>query len=223
MDGTRHLCGPIRDALQARGFDVVVVEYATDGPCDYVAALQQATAALDALDGPAHVLGWSFSGPVALRLATARPDRVRSVTLVATFVTAPLRWLLPLGVVLLPPIVGALRTLRRLPIWLGRPSDDPLRRDKAAIWARVSARTLTRRIRAIRRVDARDDLRAVRQPLLYLASSNDRVVPPSNLTTIRHLRPDITVTTIEGDHFALYHHPEAGAQAITTFTTRTTP
>lgn len=224
MDGTRFMLRPLVEALPEH-LEPIVVEYPADGPCDYAAALTTALAALDALpgDGPVHVLGWSFSGPVAMRLANARPLRVRTVTLVATFVTAPQRWLAVAGVFLQAPVVGLVRTLRRLPLWLLKPPSDPLRQDKAKIWAAIGAATLARRVAAIRWVDARDDLRAVRQPLLYLRSSHDRVVPDHNLARMRALRPDLEVMTIDGDHFALHKNAAAGAAVIAAFVARCQP
>jgi pimeloyl-ACP methyl ester carboxylesterase len=218
MDGTRVLYGPLVRALEAVA-DVHVVEYPTDGPCDYHAALRCANDAVARLDD-CHVVGWSFSGPVALRVARAQPDRVRSVTLVATFVQAPMPWLRYVGPLLVTPLVGVARTIRRLPIWLGRSPDDPLRRDKAEIWQRVRARTLAARSRAIRLVDARPDLEAVTQPIQYLVSSHDRVVPPHNLAQIRSLRADVEVVSIDGNHFALYANAQAGADAILAFARR---
>lgn len=218
MDGTNVLYGPLVRALPD-WLRPVCVEYPTDGPCDYDAAFAAAMAEVERHER-CHVVGWSFSGPVALRVARAMPDRVRSVTLVATFVTAPLASMKVFGPLLVTPLVALVRTLRRLPIWLGRSPDDPLRRDKAEIWRRVRPHTLAARTRAIRRVDAREDLRAITQPMLYLRSSDDRVVPAHNLAQIRALRGDVAEATIDGDHFALYAEAQAGANAIAAFVRR---
>jgi len=218
MDGTRVLYGPLVRALEGVA-DVHVVEYPTDGPCDYQAALRCADECVAALP-TCHVVGWSFSGPVALRVARAHPERVRSITLVATFVQAPMPSMRYFGPLLVTPLVGLVRTIRRLPIWLGRAPDDPLRRDKAEIWRRVRAHTLAARSRAIRTVDARDDLLAAAQPIQYLQSSHDRIVPTGNLEQIRALRADVEVVAIDGNHFALYANAQAGADAILAFADR---
>ena len=218
MDGTDVLYGPLRRELPV-AFDARPVNYPTDGPCDYDAALREALAEIDRHER-CHVVGWSFSGPVALRAAVQRPSVVRTVTLVATFVRRPLPSMDFVGPLLRTPVVGLVRTLRRLPIWLGRSPSDPLRRDKAQIWRRVGARTLAARTRAIRAVDARAELQQVTQPLLYVISSGDRVVPEHNLDEMRALRPDIEVARIDGDHFALYKNARAGAAAIAAFVSR---
>ena len=163
MDGTGVLFRALRRAMEPT-VDVHVVEYPTDGPCDYRAALQHAQDRLAALPA-CHIVGWSFSGPIALCLARSQPDRVRSVTLVATFVQSPLaslRWVAPL---MFSPLVGIARAVRRLPVWLGRAADDPVRRDKAELWRRVGARTLAARARAsTRRIAGHPIPRPSRRP-----------------------------------------------------------
>lgn len=218
MDGTGVLFRALRRAMEPT-VDVHVVEYPTDGPCDYRAALQHAQDRLAALPA-CHIVGWSFSGPIALCLARSQPDRVRSVTLVATFVQSPLASLRLVAPLMFSPLVGIARAVRRLPVWLGRAADDPVRRDKAELWRRVGARTLAARARAIRRVDARADLAAVTQAIQYLAPRDDRIVPPRNLAQIRSIREDVEVVHLDGDHFALYADPEASAAAILSFVAR---
>jgi pimeloyl-ACP methyl ester carboxylesterase len=70
---------------------------------------------------------------------------------------------------------------------------------------------------AIRGVDVQTELRALRQPVLYLQSARDRVVGPHNLARIRALRPDTEVATLPGDHFALFPEAALAAAAIRRF------
>jgi pimeloyl-ACP methyl ester carboxylesterase len=215
MDGTEVLLLPLLRNLPD-WLRPTVVTYAIEGRNGYDDLLPKVLLAIDALP-ECVVLGWSFSGPLALRAANQRRDRVRAVILCATFVRAPQAWMRPWRALLQTPIVGTMRFLRRLPLWLGRPPDDPLRRDKAILWRRVPARTLAARARAIAAVDAREDLRRCVQPILYLAASDDAVVPPANLDEVRREQPTVQVATIVGNHFALYANPEAATQAIVTF------
>jgi pimeloyl-ACP methyl ester carboxylesterase len=84
-------------------------------------------------------------------------------------------------------------------------------------WNQVSARTLAARLRAIMAVDARAELRGLVQPVLYLASSQDAIVPHRNRDEIARLSPGVQVVTIPGHHQALYSQPRAAADAITAF------
>lgn len=218
MDGTDVLFGPLLAALPPWLLPHVV-SYPSAGRNGYDELLPLV---LDAVRSHAscHVLGWSFSGPLALRAAVLEPARVRSVVLAASFVQPPVKWLSWAGPLLGTPAVGTIRVVRRLPIWLLRPPSDALRRDKARIWQRVPARTLAARVRAIRRVDARADLRACQRPVLYIAGDRDRVVPPHNAAAMRAEQPAIELATIAGSHFALYSNADAAAQAIAAFVQR---
>ncbi len=219
MDGTEILFGPLLAHLPP-SLAPHVVTYPSTGPNGYDDVYPLVHAAVAAHPG-CIVLGWSFSGPLAVRVAAALPTHVRGVVLAASFVQAPMAWLRWTGPLLQPSTVIAARVLRRLPLWLGRPAHDPLRRDKARIWQRVPGRTLAARARAIRTVDASTQLQQVRQPLLYLAGADDRVVRPHNLATIRRLRPDTQVATLPGGHFALYSAAPAAAVQLAEFAAAT--
>ena len=78
LDGTevffRPLCEALPTAVARR-----VVTYPEQGPNGYDDLYPRVVAAAEtavADGGPCDVLGWSFSGPLALRLAAERPDVV---------------------------------------------------------------------------------------------------------------------------------------------------
>jgi len=215
MDGTEILYGPLLAHLPD-WIAPTVVTYPTDGKNGYEDLYPLVAHAAEQLPA-CWVLGWSFSGPMALLLATRKPERVRGVLLAATFVRAPMRWLPWLRRIIRTPVFATFRFVRRLPIWLLRGTDDPLRRDKARIWNRVPARTLARRARALSRIDVRGELRSCPQHVLYLLSSRDRVVPDHNVDEIRRERPSVQVATIDGGHFALYSNPAQAARCIADF------
>jgi len=177
LDGTEIFLQPLLGALPD-GVRPLVVTYPLAGPnryADLLAVVREAVAGI----GEFHVLGWSFSGPLALMLANAEPQRVRSVILSASFVRPP------------RPELAMLRFALREPvIWL---------------W------------REVMKVDAREALRACRQPVLYLAASRDGIVPRRCIDEILSVRPAVKVVTIEGEHFAMYANPQAAARAITAF------
>ncbi|MEC9047778.1 MAG: alpha/beta hydrolase [Planctomycetota bacterium] len=218
MDGTDVLYRPLIRAL-APDTHVEVVEYPTGGARSYDDAVRHASERLSKWPR-CHIVGWSFSGPVALRLARAHPKRVRSVTLAATFVEAPLRSLRVVAPLMHPSLVGLARTIRRLPVWLLRSADDPTRRDKAELWRRVGARPRAARPRPPRPRAAPGALAAVTQPMQYLAPREDRIVPRRNLQQIRAIRGDVEVVALDGDHFAPYDDPEACAAVIRAFVAR---
>jgi pimeloyl-ACP methyl ester carboxylesterase len=162
------------------------------------------------------VLGSSFSGPLAIRLAAAEPQRVRGLILSASFLRAPRRDLGWFSFAIVGPAIWALRAMRRIPVWM-RKRDDPFRRAKAETWARVSARCLAARGRAIRGVDVRRLLQQCEQPLLCIAFENDSVVPRRNAEEILAHRPAGRMVTVPGDHLAMCTDPARWTDEVVRF------
>jgi pimeloyl-ACP methyl ester carboxylesterase len=215
LDGTEIFLQPLLKVLP-ESVRALVVCYPVAGPnryLDLLAIVREAVAGLDQF----HFLGWSFSGPLALMLAAEEPQRVRSVILSASFVRPPRPDLARLRFALIGPAIWMWRAARRLPLWVLRPRDDPFREAKMQTWRRISARVLAKRVREIMSVDAREALRACRQPVLYLAANRDGIVPRRCLDEILSVRPSVKVATVEGEHFAMYANPQPAAQAIAAF------
>jgi pimeloyl-ACP methyl ester carboxylesterase len=217
LDGTDIFFQPLLAALPA-AVQARVVRYPAAMPQDYAALL--ALVRREIADLPhCHVLGWSFSGPLALMLAAAEPHRVRSVILAASFVRAPNALAARLRFALVAPLIWGWRAVRRLPLLL-RPGGDAWRRAKMQSWRQVGARTLAARLRAIMAVDVRAELCALPQPVLYLASGADGIVPQRNRDEIVRLRPSVQLATIPGHHQSLYSRPQEAARVIMEFLAR---
>jgi len=215
LDGTDVFLRPLVAALPEWIHPQVVCfppvganEYA-----DLLAVVREAVATIPRC----YVLGWSFSGPLALMLAAAEPTKVQGVILSATFLRPPRRIYARLRFAAVAPVIWAIRAGRRVPVWFFRKADDQFRRDKAETWRRVSARMIAARVRAVLRLDARELLRVCPLPVLYVSGTRDGMVPPRNLEEVVRVRPSVSVRTIEGRHFAMYTNPSAAADAITEF------
>ena len=215
LDGTEVLFRPLLAALPAP-IRTLVVCYPPDGPNDYESLLPLLRAKVAEHPG-CFVLASSFSGPLAVMLAAAEPDRVRGLVLAATFLRAPIRWLLPLRFAIRGPLIGAVRTLRRIPVWTLRRREDPYRKAKAEIWRRVPARCLAARIRAILAADVRERFSRCKQPVLCLHFNGDTVVRRHNAEEILRGRPEAELVTLPGDHFAMWKAPGPLAAAVARF------
>ncbi len=218
MDGTDVLLGPLRRNLGS-ACESEVVSYPQRGATSYEDLLPIALRTVDAVPTGVDValLGWSFGGPLAMRVAALRNERVSHLVLASTFVRPPLPWLRRARPLLVGPVVGGVRFLRRLPLWMSRPPSDPLRRDKAVLWQTVPANALARRARAVATVDASDALSRCRQRVLCLASQSDPVTPQRCVDEILRIAHDAELVTLRGGHFALYSDAAAAAAAITRF------
>ncbi len=215
LDGTDVFFRPLVASLPGWVRPLMVC-FPASGASDYPALLSFVRDAVSQIP-QCYVLGWSFSGPLALMLAGAEPKKVQGVILCASFVCPPRPIYRRMGGLAVTPVIWTIRAGRRLPIWMGRGMTDAFRRDKTETWNRVSAGVVAARVRTILRVDAREHLRRCLPPVLYLAGSHDGVVPYRNVQEIVRIRPSARVRTIAGRHFALYTNPAAAAQAIAGF------
>jgi pimeloyl-[acyl-carrier protein] methyl ester esterase len=218
LDGTEIFFGPLLAVLPS-WIQPLVVTYPTSGVNDYLELLPVVRNAVQDCD-EFYVLGWSFSGPLALMLAAAEPKRVRGVILGASFVRSPLPLLSALRFAVLAPVVHLVRLAHRLHLRFTKEDSGILRQDKAATLARVPSRIVAARARVILTFDARDYLRRCAQPVLYVAGSQDKVVPARNAAEVVRELPSTKLVTIDGPHLALYTNPCAAADAIVTFMQR---
>jgi len=196
LDGTSILFRPfiqsLPDWIQPR-----CVEYGSAGPHDYAGLLPEVKAASAGLSNFV-LLGWSFSGPLALMTAAESPPGLRGVVICASFVRAPvlpLRWLRR-GAVAPLARMGPLLA-RMLMSIVGYASDD-LRHDQAEIFRRVPPSAFAARARAALGVDARNVAARCRVPVLYLAASHDIVVPRWNATAVTSGMGHGEIVTIQG-------------------------
>jgi len=164
-----------------------------------------------------YVIGSSFSGPLAVMLAAIEPARVRGLILSATFLRSPRENLTRFKFAAIPPVIWAIRFVRRIPVWTLMKHDDPFRQAKAETWALVSARCLAARVRAVLGVDVRETLQKCNQPVLCMAFDGDRVVPRHNAEEILSHRSSARLVVIHGDHLAMSKDPAEWTREIVGF------
>lgn len=213
MDGTGRLFAPLIAALHP-AIDPRPIAYPPDRPLGYDELLELVRPQRPR--GEWYVLGESFSGPLALRLAAERPPGLRGVVLAATFVTAPVAW---------------------APRWLARPAFFSAAATRlaarvlgahrcppgvAAVFraanASVAPAVLARRARATLDVDLRPLAPALADtPTLVLAADRDRVLSSARLDEIGALLPHAVVHRFDAPHLLLQSRPAECAAAIADF------
>jgi pimeloyl-ACP methyl ester carboxylesterase len=215
LDGTDVFFRPFLAALPAT-IHPVVIDYPSEGSNQYADLLKivrQAVAEMPSF----YVLASSFSGPLAIMLARAEREKVRGVILSATFLRSPQPRLVRFRFAAVSPVVGMIRTLRRVPIWTLRSRADPLRRAKAETWSRVSSHVLAARVRAILDVDVRQVLRSCPQPLLCVAYADDRLVSRENADEIFQYHEAAQLVILPGRHLAMHSDPDRLATEVVRF------
>ena len=215
LDGTEVFFGPVLAALP-KWIKPLVVTYPTSGANDYPSLLSVIRSAVEDCED-FYVLGWSFSGPLALMLADKEPNRTRGVILCASFLRPPLPGLSSLRFAVVSPIVHLVRLAHRLYSFSSDQIPDSLRHDKAMTLSRVPSSIVAARVRVILALDAREYVRDCALPVLYIAGSQDRVVPSWNAKEVARELPSTKVVTIDGGHLALYSNPREAVDAIVGF------
>ena len=215
MDGTGGLFAPLLAELDA-AITPVVVRYPCNEPLDYTALTSLARAALPR-EGRYVILGESFSGPIAVRLAAEAPKGLIGLILCASFVANPtprlrrLRALVPIApVALLARAVGP----RRL---MGRFQTAALRQLLRDALRSVPDRVLKARILATLDVDVSAELASVRVPTRYLRATEDAVIGSAPAEGYLRAAREGKVVDVVGPHCLLQCVPHAASSAIRDF------
>jgi pimeloyl-[acyl-carrier protein] methyl ester esterase len=159
------------------------------------------------------VLGESFSGPLALRVARDAGSRVSGVVLCNSFISPPRAMLLKA----IPwPLIFRLRPPRMAVRWLFAGWDAPpeLVADVQAAMAKTWARVLAARIRMILRLDDAALLQSIAAPVLYLRGTRDALLPERVSAATRAAAPRTLIKDIAAPHLLLQRAPEEAWKAI---------
>jgi pimeloyl-[acyl-carrier protein] methyl ester esterase len=214
MDGTGILFEPLLKVLP-ESLSPVVVSYPGDVALSYSELLQRVEANLPSTE-PFIVLGESFSGPIALRVAASCPARLKGIVLCASFASNPVRLFPSVCQSLIRPFIFSLRFLGLRAALAGYSSPSLLEMVREANRA-VTPEVLAARARAIVVVNAEDALAACNYPILYLAGSADRVVPKRNYERIKTINQSVKLVVLPAPHLVLQAAPAEAARAITEF------
>jgi len=219
MDGGDKLFGPLQATAPA-GVDTIAVGYPPGPRNDYDDLLPHVLSQLP-VDRPFLMLGWSFSGPLALFAAATRPAGLRGVILAASFVTKPVpylpRWVRHLAT---PALFRFYPAASRAKALLGGYGTAEVRRLLAEAHAFAGVDAIACRARATLSIDATEALVACPVPVLYLRARKDGVIRGSHGDEIRRLRPTVEIADIDGPHLALVTNPRAAWEALDAFMDR---
>ncbi len=217
LDGTGDLFDEF--AAELEGFcEILVLRYPKDQALDY-GALQPLVLRQLPLNRPLVLLGESFSGPLALRLAVLPELDCRGVILAASFARYPLWWLAPVRhwVRHLKPLFGVLQT--RLFSQFTELMLKPGISDKALKVSREFDReVILSRISTLLAEDATPQLLALKVPVLYLRALLDLIVPYEAWRYVNKHRPDMITIDFAAHHLVLQAKPKEAAVAVRGFT-----
>jgi pimeloyl-[acyl-carrier protein] methyl ester esterase len=218
MDGTGDLFDEFVAEIgtQCRS---LVIRYPVDVPLGYRELYDLIRAGLPP-DEPFVLLGESFSGPLAIAVASASPPGLAGLVLCCTFARNPVPVFSKLEALigLLPISSGLLPLLH--PILLGSFSSPRLRAALKAAVRKVSAKVFRRRLREVLNVDYSGKLRQINVPVLYLRAEQDRLLPASVPAQFSGMKR-FEMRSVNGPHLLLQAQPEASAAIVMEFVAKT--
>ena len=216
LDGTGLLFEPLCRELSSF-IQPVIVNYPSDREMSYDELLSLTLPKLPTT-GPYILLGESYGGPLALKIAAARPMGLCGLILSASFVTCPHgyvpKWASHLVV---PALFYPAPLLAKLKAVVGRYSTPEIQALISRGLATVSPAVIAARVREVITIDVSKELLACPVPILYIQATHDYVVPASNLVQIQELRPDIRVIRVEAPHMILQTQAARSAEIIEGF------
>lgn len=215
MDGTGKLFDPILGRFPPE-IRPLVVAYPPD-IARYDELMPIIRAALPQ-DESFVLVGESFSGPLAVRVAAGNPPGLRALILIASFVRPPARWPFPaLRAAVVGPAVAVLPWRVQARFLLGRNPDSQLLATVRAVVESVPSKTMAGRIREVLREDVSAAVASVHTPMLYLRASRDAIVPRRCDALISELVPHVRIEEIDGPHLLLQASPGPAASSMTAF------
>ena len=185
-----------------------------------IAAIAEAFA--EEIDTPAHILGWSLGGLVALHLAARRPDKVRSLCLTASFarLTADADYPEGLSNSALSKMVGAFRQdyakhikqFLQLQLLHTHDADGIIGRILPDLARCGTPSALQEALDAAERADARHLLDKIDVPVLLVFGGKDAITPPRMGEYLhRRLKGSRLVVMEKAAHAPFLSHAEAFA------------
>jgi pimeloyl-ACP methyl ester carboxylesterase len=221
LDGTGRLFGPFL-AKAPETLDFQVLTYPADRFLGYDALASRVRAALPT-DRPYLLLGESFGGPLALRVAATAPPGLRGLVLASTFHRRPaataisaLRLLSP-AYFHLPMPAHAVRLL----LAGGDATPELVRLVQDAVGS-VKGAVMAARAKEAIRVDVTEELRSCPVPILFLGGKRDRLLRTALPIEVRALRSDVEIRMLDAPHLALQTHPEEAMRIVVEFALRCT-
>jgi pimeloyl-[acyl-carrier protein] methyl ester esterase len=216
LDGTGVLFRPLLSQLP-REIVPLVISYPPTERLGYNELLEIICNKLPEQE-PFVVLGESFSGPLAIKVAARQPAGLRGVILVGTFVRNPLgtewNWLRHIT---FDWMFRGSSIISRTKMLVGGYGTRELIQLQREALEPVAPTVLAHRIREVLQVDARDELQKCAVSILDIRGNKDEVVWQKNACEIRTLRADVRRVNFDAPHLILQTKPVECAREIEWF------
>lgn len=219
LDGTGRLFAGLVETLPA-SIEPLVVPYPSDRALGY-RELADVVRARFPEGRRFALLGESFSGPLAIRLAASRPAGLAAVVLVASFHCRPVSAGLAAIEPLLRPLVGLPPprfAIRRL--LAGTDAPLGLVDEVRAAVGGVRRDVLAARLREALQVDASRELAACTLPVLHITGRRDGLLRPGIAEEMHSLLPSMETLELDAPHLVAQRRPADTSAVVGDFLAR---
>lgn len=196
---------------------IISYEHATNN--SYTALIELAVSQIDQ-STPHIILGESFSGPIAIELASHKNEMLISLILSASFINSPSTVShIPVPSSFLEMAIATAPHQMLTKMFLLNGFDNQAILEKVtSVTNSVSNRVIAERLIEVQHVDATSAMKDVECPVLYLKSKHDRVVPHAAAEKVFSLNSRVSIIVIDSPHMILQCKPMESWKAITQFT-----
>jgi len=211
LDGTGLLFTPFKEVLGS-SIDASVVSYPSDRFLGYE---ELADFVIEQLPEEDFILiGESFSGPVAYKIALRKPENLKAVIFVATFLHNPSKFFLnPITIFLLKYLLLLpLPTLLIKFFFVGKEASNQLLHLFKLTVPKVSTATMFFRLQEIYRLPKKIQTCGINAT--YIQASNDHLVPKSCLDAFCNAFIDLDVYRVKGPHLIMQSNPLICAEIL---------
>lgn len=168
---------------------------------------------------PSVLVGNSFGGHVALRIAMRRPDLVRGLVLAGS--SGLFERTLVRGAPLHPSRAWVTEKIAELFYDPSKMLEDDIDRAHRVLNTRQGKRAMVRLSRTARRNNLADRMGEIEQPVLLIWGRQDVVTPPSAAQGFLDLLPNAEIVWVDRcGHTPMLEAPETFAEAMTAFMRR---
>ncbi len=214
LDGTARLLDSFCLYLGKQGLHARAIAYPPDRPYGYAELEQFVRPQLPS--SPFVLMGESFSGPLAIKMAADPPNGLKGLVLSTTFARSPV-----VGLSRLAPFMRFAPT--RVPMsllsWvlLGPWATPELRQELDTALRTLTPEVIRARVTAALRVDVSGLLPSVRVPVLQLVALQDRLLTPSAPRALSTALADCRTVRRPGPHLLLQTATQVCARDVGVF------
>jgi pimeloyl-ACP methyl ester carboxylesterase len=165
---------------------------------------------------PFILLGESFSSPLSIKIAAARPPGLRGVILCSGFARNPL-WLAPTWLTYFthPLLFRLYAPYIRFKVW--RRGGGSAGAARLAALSGLTPHVIAKRVRSVLRVNVMQELSTCPVPVLYVRGARDHLIHARNLLEMSKRLPSMRVASFDAGHCVLKSRAGETAAAIVDF------